>query len=86
MIMASNVVSPSSSGLPPKPTEPSHCSVSHMAQPLSTASRAEPPDANALHAVNQIPIMLVDIYIYISKPNATNQFQFNNFFTFTELN
>lgn len=35
---ASNVVSPFSSGLPPKPTVPSHCSRSHTEQPSTIAS------------------------------------------------
>ena len=39
-IIASKVVSPFSSGDPPYPTEPSHCSTSHTAQPAVTASNA----------------------------------------------
>ena len=46
MIIASSVVSPSSSGLPPKPTVPSHCNSSHRVQPSSTALSAEPPSDN----------------------------------------
>lgn len=40
MINASSVVSPFSSGLPPKPTVPSHCSRSHTEQPSTMASMA----------------------------------------------
>ena len=43
MIIASSVVSPSSSGLPPNPTVPSHCNSSHRLHPSSTALKAEPP-------------------------------------------
>lgn len=50
MISASSVVSPVSSGLPPYPTVPSHCSVSQRVQPFSTASSTEPPDCRVLHA------------------------------------
>lgn len=53
MIMASSVVSPFSSGLPPKPTLPSHCSASQRAQPCSTASNTEPPDCRQLHAADK---------------------------------
>lgn len=53
MIMASSVVSPDSSGLPPQPTLPSHCSISQRAQPFSTASNTEPPDCRVLHAIVQ---------------------------------
>lgn len=38
--MASNVVSPFSSGLPPNPTVVSHCSRSHTEHPSTTASTA----------------------------------------------
>lgn len=50
MMRASSVVSPASSGLPPYPTVPSHCSTSQRAQPFSTASSTEPPDCRVLHA------------------------------------
>lgn len=40
IMKASRVVSPFSSGLPPKPTVKSHCSCSHTEQPFSTASNA----------------------------------------------
>lgn len=40
-IKASKVVSPFSSGLPPYPTVPSHCSISHCWHPASKASIAE---------------------------------------------
>ena len=36
MIMASSVVSPSSSGEPPKPTVKSHCSASHALHPYTS--------------------------------------------------
>ena len=39
IMKASNVVSPLESGLPPYPTVPSHCSISHTLHPLSTASK-----------------------------------------------
>lgn len=48
--MASSVVSPFSSGLPPYPTVPSHWSNSHAVQPNSTAFRAEPPAKMTFHA------------------------------------
>ncbi len=53
MIIASRVVSPRSSGLPPNPTLPSHCSSSHCAQPRSTASRTEPPFCSVLQATDR---------------------------------
>lgn len=53
MIIASRVVSPRSSGLPPNPTLPSHCSTSHFAQPLATASRTEPPVWSELQATKK---------------------------------
>lgn len=40
IIIASRVVLPFSSGLPPKPTVPSHCSRSQTLQPATTASTA----------------------------------------------
>ena len=84
MIMASSVVSPDSSGLPPKPTVPSHCSLSHAAQPLSTASSAEPPDANVLHAGNQIPIYWLFFQCQMQQTkNILKTPILKNVFTFT---
>lgn len=51
MINASNVVSPFSSGLPPKPTVKSHWSCSHVLHPATTASiELAPSSINACHA------------------------------------
>lgn len=51
IIMASRVVSPSSSGLPLGPTVPRHCSASHWLHPLTTASTALPLFSSVLQAV-----------------------------------
>lgn len=67
MIMASSAVSPFSSGLPPKPTVPSHCSRSHVPQPATTASTALPPRAvNSFQAeihAHHVGWMFVRIFV-----------------------
>ena len=80
IIMASSVVSPDSSGLPPKPTLPSHCSISQRAQPFSTASSTEPPDCRALQAAHTkghsaCRVTLSNIFFFGQKL-AGNQFDF----------
>ena len=52
--MASKVVSPISSGLPPHPTVPSQRSISHWVQPDTTASREEFVDCRVSHALEVV--------------------------------
>ena len=71
MIIASRVVSPVSSGLPPKPTVPSHCSSSHIRQPLSTASKAEPLSWSNMYQAEMNKMVIARSYkaLYIVADN-----------------
>ena len=65
--MASRVVSPFSSGLPPYPTVRSHCSSSQTLQPCSMASKASPlPWLSTSHA---LAVALLNSQVVITTGN-----------------
>lgn len=69
---ASNVVSPVSSGLPPYPTVPSHCSISQTLQPYSMASRVVKLFLyNVSHAENIYTYTKMENVAFEAKPTIT---------------
>lgn len=74
IIRASRVVSPFSSGFPPKPTVPRHCICSHSVQLSSTASKALRFSVwRTSQAIKNIifPINCMYLYIYTGFLNVS---------------